>query len=91
MQEFGSQYNDRGPENTRSSKAPLSDEFGEASIWQILETVCDPEVPVLSILDLGIVRNVRRSPPPFRGWRIKWGLGNYHHTNLHWLPRHGHD
>ena len=27
-------------------------------IWNILETVCDPEVPVLSILDLGIVRNV---------------------------------
>ena len=27
-------------------------------IWQILETVCDPEVPVLSILDLGIVRKV---------------------------------
>ena len=28
-------------------------------IWQILETVCDPEVPVLSILDLGIVRDVK--------------------------------
>jgi ring-1,2-phenylacetyl-CoA epoxidase subunit PaaD len=27
-------------------------------IWQILETVCDPEVPVLSIVDLGIVRDV---------------------------------
>jgi ring-1,2-phenylacetyl-CoA epoxidase subunit PaaD len=27
-------------------------------IYQILETVCDPEVPVLSILDLGIVRNL---------------------------------
>jgi ring-1,2-phenylacetyl-CoA epoxidase subunit PaaD len=27
-------------------------------IWQILETVCDPEVPVLTITDLGIVRNV---------------------------------
>lgn len=27
-------------------------------IWNTLETVCDPEVPVLSILDLGIVRNV---------------------------------
>ena len=30
----------------------------EKKIWQILETVCDPEVPVLSILDLGIVRDV---------------------------------
>jgi ring-1,2-phenylacetyl-CoA epoxidase subunit PaaD len=28
-------------------------------IWLLLETVCDPEVPVLSILDLGIVRNVK--------------------------------
>jgi ring-1,2-phenylacetyl-CoA epoxidase subunit PaaD len=27
-------------------------------IWSILEQVTDPEVPVLSILDLGIVRNV---------------------------------
>ena len=28
-------------------------------IWQLLEEVSDPEVPVLSILDLGIVRGVR--------------------------------
>ena len=27
-------------------------------IWQLLEDVCDPEVPVLSVLDLGVVRNV---------------------------------
>ena len=27
-------------------------------IWKILETVTDPEVPVLSVIDLGIVRNV---------------------------------
>lgn len=27
-------------------------------IWKLLEEVYDPEVPVLSILDLGIVRNV---------------------------------
>jgi ring-1,2-phenylacetyl-CoA epoxidase subunit PaaD len=30
----------------------------EARIWQLLEDVLDPEVPVLSILDLGIVRGV---------------------------------
>jgi ring-1,2-phenylacetyl-CoA epoxidase subunit PaaD len=29
-----------------------------ATIWKILETVTDPEIPVLSITDLGIVRNV---------------------------------
>lgn len=31
----------------------------EAKIWSILETVCDPEVPVLTITDLGIVRDVK--------------------------------
>ena len=31
----------------------------EQNIWTLLETVCDPEVPVLSITDLGIVRNVQ--------------------------------
>jgi len=29
-----------------------------AEVWAILETVCDPEVPVLSVVDLGIVRSV---------------------------------
>ncbi|MEO6668153.1 MAG: 1,2-phenylacetyl-CoA epoxidase subunit PaaD [Ferruginibacter sp.] len=28
-------------------------------IWLLLESVCDPEVPVLTILDLGIVRDVK--------------------------------
>ena len=28
-------------------------------IWSILEDVCDPEVPVLSVIDLGIIRNVK--------------------------------
>jgi ring-1,2-phenylacetyl-CoA epoxidase subunit PaaD len=31
----------------------------EEKIWQILASVCDPEIPVLSILDLGIVREVK--------------------------------
>ncbi|MBY0348416.1 MAG: phenylacetate-CoA oxygenase subunit PaaJ [Hydrotalea flava] len=30
----------------------------EEAIWQLLETVKDPEVPVLSVVDLGIVRKV---------------------------------
>ncbi|HEU4575389.1 MAG TPA: 1,2-phenylacetyl-CoA epoxidase subunit PaaD [Chitinophagaceae bacterium] len=33
----------------------------EQKIWQILEDVKDPEIPVLSILDLGIVRAVKCS------------------------------
>jgi ring-1,2-phenylacetyl-CoA epoxidase subunit PaaD len=34
----------------------------EQKIWRILEQVKDPEVPVLSIIDLGIVRNVQLIP-----------------------------
>ena len=49
---------------TAGSEVPPSEGFREAHIWQILETVCDPEVPVLSILDLGIVRNVKLLPCP---------------------------
>src|SRR6478735_5615699 len=37
----------------------LKDDITTEKIWSILEMVNDPEVPVLSILDLGIVRNVR--------------------------------
>jgi len=31
----------------------------ESNIWELLEDVYDPEVPVLSIVDLGIVRDVK--------------------------------
>lgn len=30
----------------------------EKEIWNLLETVTDPEIPVLSIIDLGIVRSI---------------------------------
>lgn len=30
----------------------------EKKIWELLETLSDPEIPVLSIIDLGIVRNI---------------------------------
>jgi ring-1,2-phenylacetyl-CoA epoxidase subunit PaaD len=32
----------------------------EEKIWKILEEVKDPEVPVLSVLDLGIVRSIKK-------------------------------
>lgn len=35
----------------------------EAEIWQILELVKDPEIPVLSIIDLGIVRSIKFNGP----------------------------
>jgi ring-1,2-phenylacetyl-CoA epoxidase subunit PaaD len=39
-------------------KAP-GDEPRERALWRLLEAVPDPEIPVLSITDLGIVRYVR--------------------------------
>jgi len=37
-------------------------------VWKILETVSDPEVPVLSVIDLGVVREVVVTlPPPLQG------------------------
>jgi ring-1,2-phenylacetyl-CoA epoxidase subunit PaaD len=32
---------------------------GAARVWDIAATVCDPEIPVLTIEDLGILRDVR--------------------------------
>jgi len=31
----------------------------ESRVWRVLESVPDPEIPVLSVVDLGIVRHVR--------------------------------
>lgn len=45
----------------------------QKKIWSILETVVDPEVPVLTITDLGIVREVKFDPninPPLGGWGV---------------------
>lgn len=32
-----------------------------SKIWQVLDEVMDPEVPVISVVDLGIVRDVREN------------------------------
>jgi ring-1,2-phenylacetyl-CoA epoxidase subunit PaaD len=42
-----------------SSAASASPGTREERIWQLLGAVPDPEIPVLSIVDLGIVRHVR--------------------------------
>jgi ring-1,2-phenylacetyl-CoA epoxidase subunit PaaD len=42
-------------DNTKASSTQLE----EKKIWAILEQVTDPEIPVLSIVDLGIVRSVK--------------------------------
>ena len=36
----------------------MTKEITSEQIWEILEDVKDPEVPVLTIVDLGVVRNV---------------------------------
>ncbi len=33
-------------------------------IWEMLNQITDPEIPVISIVDLGIVRDVKLSPTP---------------------------
>jgi len=38
-------------------------EIDEAAVMAVLETVPDPEIPVLSIMDLGIVRGFAQDPP----------------------------
>ena len=35
------------------------DDISIKNIWKLLEEVTDPEVPVLSVLDLGIVRDIK--------------------------------
>jgi ring-1,2-phenylacetyl-CoA epoxidase subunit PaaD len=42
-------------------EAPHARSAAEQRIWQILAAVPDPEIPVLSIVDLGIVRHVTMS------------------------------
>jgi len=44
--------------NDHTIQNETANEKAVARIWHILEEVCDPEIPVLSILDLGIVRDV---------------------------------
>ncbi len=39
----------------------MAADTGEREVWQLLARVPDPEIPVLSIVDLGIVRYVRRA------------------------------
>ena len=41
-------------------------EFAVATgVWAVLETVMDPEIPVVSVVDLGIVRDVRAGAAGF--------------------------
>lgn len=42
-------------------------DHADFAIWQYLESVCDPEIPVLSLREIGVLRAVRQQP---QGWQI---------------------
>jgi ring-1,2-phenylacetyl-CoA epoxidase subunit PaaD len=44
----------------------IATKVDEAAIMAVLETVLDPEIPVLTITDLGIVRGIADDPPRVR-------------------------
>jgi ring-1,2-phenylacetyl-CoA epoxidase subunit PaaD len=46
--------------------ARVETKLDEAAIMAVLETVPDPEIPALSITDLGIVRGFAHNPPRVR-------------------------
>ncbi len=52
--------------HTNISELSSTEDIKE-DIWKLLETVTDPEIPVLSVIDLGIVRDVKLLPPAFPG------------------------
>jgi ring-1,2-phenylacetyl-CoA epoxidase subunit PaaD len=44
---------------TRQDEAARRQRLQQQRAWQIAATVCDPEIPVLTIADLGILRDVQ--------------------------------
>jgi ring-1,2-phenylacetyl-CoA epoxidase subunit PaaD len=63
----------------------------EREVWRLLEDIPDPEIPVLSIVDLGIVRAVRQeadgleevlSPPWTSDWLTSAGREKLRHFGI---------
>ena len=52
---------------TAASSAPGEQKTAEQKAWDLAATVCDPEIPVLTIEDLGILRNVEVTKEPAAG------------------------
>jgi ring-1,2-phenylacetyl-CoA epoxidase subunit PaaD len=46
----------------------------ERQVWELLNSVPDPEIPVLSVVDLGIVRHVRWSACEDSRWVLHVGI-----------------
>ncbi|MET1065917.1 MAG: 1,2-phenylacetyl-CoA epoxidase subunit PaaD [Arthrobacter sp.] len=49
---------------TATESRPAPGNTPERKAWELAATVCDPEIPVLTIEDLGILRNVRVTKEP---------------------------
>ncbi len=49
-------------QNIINNTTASSSEEAKHIVFEILETVSDPEVPVLSVIDLGIIRNIEIIP-----------------------------
>ncbi len=44
--------------NAENKNIILSEKLTADAVWAVLKTINDPEIPVLSITDLGVIRNV---------------------------------
>jgi len=51
----------RAAERSAAGDAGAIETGAERDVWQLLARVPDPEIPVISIVDLGVVRYVRRA------------------------------
>ncbi|HJW91164.1 MAG TPA: 1,2-phenylacetyl-CoA epoxidase subunit PaaD [Anaerolineales bacterium] len=49
---------DRENELTPPAAKQQEDELTSEKIWQILETIQDPEIPVVSVVEMGMIRSV---------------------------------
>jgi ring-1,2-phenylacetyl-CoA epoxidase subunit PaaD len=56
---------DRGRELDFHGRTPSTDE-----VWELLDLVPDPEIPVVSVVDLGIVRDVRHNSEQTPAWEV---------------------
>lgn len=52
---------------TQADSSAVDGEAVRARIWALLEQVCDPEIPVISLPQLGVVREVRQGET---GWEV---------------------
>lgn len=64
----------------RSGSAPGAAQERELAVWRVLESVPDPEIPVLSVVELGIVRHVRWSGDGHGSGGKDWPCGSERST-----------